>query len=176
MHSRPTLGTAVLISRAGWLRCSLAALALCAGLVHAQGADYQTAARSPVGEWHTFGDGGGKPRSAIRITEAGGVYTGRIVRSLVPGEDPDKICTKCTDQRRDQRLNGMAFLTGMRKAESGSGGEHGGAYDGGEILDPDSGGIYRSSMTLASDGKRLTVRGYIGIPLFGRTQEWQRAQ
>lgn len=175
MHSRPALDTAVLISRAGWLWCSLAALAICAGLVHAQGADYKTAARSPVGEWHTFGDGGGKPRSAIRITEAGGVYTGRILRSLVPGEDPDKICTKCTDERRDKRLNGMAFLTGMRRLDKGGAVAGENVYGGGEILDPDTGGIYRSSMTLASDGKRLTVRGYLGIPLFGRTQEWLRA-
>ena len=49
-------------------------------------------------------------------------------------------------------------------------------YGGGEILDPDTGGIYRSSMTLSPDGRRLTVRGYIVIPLFGRTQEWGRAE
>ena len=129
-------------------------------------------ATSPTGDWHTFGDGGGKPRAVIRITEAGGVYTGRIVRSLVPGEDPDKICTKCTDERKDKRLNGMAFLTGMRKVDGGTVAE----YGGGEILDPDTGGIYRSSMTLSPDGRRLTVRGYIVIPLFGRTQEWGRAE
>ena len=51
-----------------------------------------------------------------------------------------------------------------------------GAYSGGEILDPDTGGVYRSTMTLSADGRRLTVRGYIGIPLFGRTQEWVRAE
>ncbi len=171
-----------------WLLCVLAAFALCGAVACAQpgGGDsggktadkatYNAAANAaspgPAGEWHTFGDGGGKPRAVIRITAAGGVYTGRIVRSLVPGEDPDKICSKCTDERRDKRLNGMAFLTGMRKVEDGQSGE----YSGGEILDPDTGNIYRSAMTLSADGRRLTVRGYIGIPLFGRTQEWLRPE
>lgn len=127
----------------------------------------QSAALGPAGQWHTFGDGGTQPRAVIRITEAGGVFTGRIVRSLVPGEDPDKLCTKCGGERRDQRLMGLAFLTGMKRT--------GGEYSGGEILDPDTGGVYRSAMRLSDDGRRLTVRGYIGIPLFGRTQEWVRA-
>ncbi len=170
------------------LLCVFTAYALCATVAHAQpsGGDAasskpadksadkaaeKTSNPSPTGEWHTYGDGGDKPRAVVRITEAGGVYTGRIMRSLVPGEDPDKICTKCADERKDKRLNGMAFLTGMRKVEGSQSGE----YGGGEILDPDTGNVYRSAMTLSADGRRLTVRGYIGIPLFGRTQEWQRA-
>ena len=122
--------------------------AICAGSAGAPTPVGQPAANSPPratspsGEWHTVGDGGGK------------------------------ICTKCTDERKDKRLNGMAFLTGMRKVDGGTVAE----YGGGEILDPDTGGIYRSSMTLSPDGRRLTVRGYIVIPLFGRTQEWGRAE
>ncbi len=122
---------------------------------------------NPAGQWHTFGDGGTQRRAVIRITEADGIFTGRIVRSLVPGEDPDKLCTKCSGERKDQRLMGMAFLTGMKRVD--------GEYSGGEILDPDTGSVYRSAMRLSDDGRRLMVRGYIGIPLFGRSQEWVRA-
>lgn len=135
--------------------------------IAASGVYGQSAVPSPAGQWHTFGDGGTQPRAVIRITETDGVFTGTIVRSLVPGEDPDKLCIKCSGERNHQRLMGMAFLTGMKRGE--------GEYSGGEILDPDTGGVYRSSMRLSEDGRRLTVRGYIGIPLFGRTQEWVRA-
>ena len=127
----------------------------------------QSAGPSPAGQWHTFGDGGAQPRAVIRITEANGVFTGRIVRSLVPGEDPDKLCTKCSGERHGQRLMGMAFLTGMKRVD--------GEFGGGEILDPDTGGVYRSNMRLSDNGRRLMVRGYVGIPLFGRSQEWVRA-
>ena len=151
--------------------CSFASLltGLLAGLiaVSAAGVHAQTGSMSPVGEWRTFGDGGTVPRGVVRISERDGVFTGVIARSLVPGEDPDKRCSKCTDARKDQLLRGMAIVTGMRFID--------GDYSGGEILDPDTGGVYRSSMRLSEDGRRLTVRGYIGIPLFGRSQEWVRA-
>ena len=92
---------------------------------------------------------------------------GRLDCTERDSEDPEKRCTKCTDARKDLVLRGMAIVTGMRVVD--------GEYSGGEILDPDTGGVYRSSMRLSEDGRRLTVRGYIGIPLFGRSQEWVRA-
>lgn len=166
--SASSLDRSVLTNSVCWLLCALAGLVICAAIAQAQTADRKPTASTPAGEWHTFGDGGGQPRAVVRITEAAGVYTGRILRSLVPGEDPDKLCSKCTDERKDKLLRGMAIITGMKPVD--------GAYSGGEILDPDTGGIYRSTMMLSADGRRLTVRGYIGIPLFGRTQEWIRAE
>ncbi len=41
------------------------------------------------------------------------------------------------------------------------------------IIDPRDGGVYRATLRLDQEG-RLLVRGYIGIPLFGRTQVWTR--
>ena len=145
----------------------LACLLLCIATAPASEVHAQAIPASPMGDWRTFGDDGVKPRGVVRITEKDGVLTGRILRSLVPGEDPNKVCSKCTDGRKDQLLRGMAIITGMKPAD--------GAYRDGEILDPDTGSTYRSTMTLADQGRRLIVRGYIGIPLFGRTQEWIRA-
>ena len=49
------------------------------------------------------------------------------------------------------------------------------AYEGnrwrGRIYDPESGKIYASTMHVAADG-RLKMRGYIGMPMFGRTQSF----
>lgn len=47
------------------------------------------------------------------------------------------------------------------------------AWHGGWIYDPASGNTYKSVMHLGADG-RLHVRGYIGIPLFGRSEIWTR--
>jgi hypothetical protein len=51
---------------------------------------------------------------------------------------------------------------------------HGSEYDGGDILDPESGSIYRCRILLSDDGAKLFVRGYLGFSLFGRTQTWIR--
>ena len=55
----------------------------------------------------------------------------------------------------------------MRTAASGPGGQ---------VLDPETGKIYRASLALESGGRKLRLHGYIGIPLFGRTQYWQRVE
>lgn len=44
---------------------------------------------------------------------------------------------------------------------------------GGKLYDPESGKTYTGSMT--RDGDKLKLRGYVGIPLFGRTEVWNRA-
>lgn len=156
---------------ARWLHCGaslLATLFLALAVALSGAARAQGSASSPVGEWRTFGDTGANPRGVVRITEKDGVLTGVITRSLVPGEDPNKLCTRCTDERKDKLLRGMAILTGMKPFDDG--------YGGGEILDPDTGAIYRCNMKLADSGRRLVLRGYIGFTLFGRTQEWVRIE
>ncbi len=47
---------------------------------------------------------------------------------------------------------------------------------GGQILDPGNGKTYRSTMEITDSGKKLKVRGYIGVPMLGRTQIWIREE
>ncbi len=124
---------------------------------------------SPVGLWKTIDDKSGKPRSLVRISESNGVLSGKIEKLFKePGEDTNPKCDKCEDERKDQPIIGMTFLKGLKK--------EGSEYTGGEILDPNNGKIYRSKLTLIEDGKKLNVRGYVGAPMFGRTQVWVRAE
>ncbi len=62
----------------------------------------------------------------------------------------------------------MTFLWGLKK--------DGDQYGGGEILDPKNGKIYRAKMKLIEGGRKLEVRGYIGLSLFGRSQTWIRQE
>lgn len=48
-----------------------------------------------------------------------------------------------------------------------------GTWKDGWIYDPQNGKTYKSVMHVAADGT-LHVRGYIGIPLLGRSEVWQR--
>ncbi len=122
---------------------------------------------SPVGLWKNIDDVTGKPKALIRITENKGEMRGQIEKLfLASGENPNPRCDKCQGANKDQPVLGMVFMSGLRKK--------GDEYSGGEILDPDSGKVYRSKLVLVDGGKKINVRGYIGVPMFGRSQTWIR--
>ena len=52
----------------------------------------------------------------------------------------------------------------------------GDAWAGGTILDSAKGKVYKVKMTPIEAGKKLEVRGYVGAPMFGRTQTWHRVE
>jgi uncharacterized protein (DUF2147 family) len=122
---------------------------------------------SPVGMWKSIDDETGKPKAMIRITDNQGQLEGRIEKLFRPADqEQNPKCDKCDGARKDQPLVGMMILSGLKK--------DGDAYSGGEILDPANGKVYRSKATLKDGGKKLEVRGYVGAPMFGRSQTWLR--
>ncbi len=126
------------------------------------------AQQTPVGLWNTISDTDGRPTAVVEIREANGEYVGTVRAILVPAEPEDSICTKCTGERKNQRIVGMEILRHMHA--------DGDEYTGGEILDPENGKTYRAKMKLTDGGKKLVVRGYIGFSLFGRSQTWIRRE
>ena len=140
---------------------------LIAMMVAVPAAMAQTA--SPAGMWKTIDDETGKPKSLVRITDEGGVLTGKIEKLFRPADqDQNPKCGACEGARKDQPLIGMTILSGLKK--------DGNEYTGGEILDPAKGKVYKSKATLRDGGQKLEVRGYIGAPMFGRSQVWHREQ
>ncbi|MFC0251378.1 DUF2147 domain-containing protein [Massilia consociata] len=124
---------------------------------------------SPAGMWKTIDDETGQPKALVRVTEENGVLNGRIEKLFRPaGQDQNPKCTACEGARKDQPIVGMTILSGLKK--------EGNEYTGGEILDPAKGKTYKSKATLKDNGNKLEVRGYIGAPMFGRSQTWVREQ
>jgi uncharacterized protein (DUF2147 family) len=102
------------------------------------------------------------------FAEKNGLYEGRLVKMFKkPGapEFSDK-CDKCEGDQKDAPMLGLTIVKAMKR--------DGHKYDEGSILDPRDGTLYHAQMELSADGKKLSVRGYLGIPLLGQTKVWTR--
>jgi uncharacterized protein (DUF2147 family) len=133
------------------------ALAVAAGAAAAQA--------SPVGLWKTVDDETKQEKSHVRITEQGGVLTGKVEKLLDPAKQGSR-CEKCADERKDQPVAGMTILRNVKA--------NGDVWDGGDILDPNNGKVYRVRLKPEDGGKQLEVRGYLGP--FYRNQHWIRVE
>ena len=120
---------------------------------------------TPVGLWMTIDDETKQEKSHVRIAETGGVLSGRIERITDPTKR-DANCDKCEGARKDQKVMGMTILEGVKRD-----GSH---WDGGTILDPNNGKVYKVRLTPKDGGKLLEVRGFIGP--FYRNQTWVRVE
>jgi len=136
-------------------------LGLFAAIAHAQA--------TPVGLWKSIDDETKKEKSLIRITEAGGVFTGKLEKLLDPTAKPDAVCDKCSDDRKDKPIVGMTLIKGVKQNADDKA-----KWDGGEILDPNNGKTYKVRLTPTDGGKTLEVRGFIGP--FYRNQTWTRVE
>lgn len=123
---------------------------------------------TPVGVWRNIDDKTGEVKAEIRISETAGALNARIEKRLGKDSKPDAVCTECSDDRKGQPLDGLEIVRGVRKVEGKD------VWEGGKILDPESGREYNARLTPVDGGKKLDVRGYIGP--FGRTQTWVRVQ
>jgi uncharacterized protein (DUF2147 family) len=127
------------------------------------------AAPSPEGRWKTFDDKTGEAKSIVLLYVENGGLKVRVDSLLpTPGKDPDKICDLCPGERKGKRIRGMVVGWGLREKD--------GVWEGGHILDPENGKVYRCRITVDPDGKALTVRGYVGVSLLGRSQRWERVE
>ena len=143
---------------------------LIAAAVLILGAGFGAAQATPVGLWKTIDDDGKTEKSLVRITEAGGVFSGKIEKIFDPAKQDGK-CDKCADDRKDKPTLGMEILRGIKQDTGDKE-----LWSGGEILDPNNGKIYKARLKPIEGGKKMEMRGYIGMPMLGRTQTWVRVE
>ncbi len=126
---------------------------------------------SPLGYWKTIDDVTGKPKSILKIEKSpNGVLIGQVIKIFPrPGYDQNEVCTACLGERHNQTIVGMVIMEGLKQTADDSS-----KWEGGSILDPLNGKTYRCYVEAMDKGEKLKVRGYIGVPLFGRSQTWLR--
>ena len=126
-----------------------------------------------VGRWLN-----GKGVAIIEVYKADGQYMGKVVwlkEPAYPADDPKGMAGQERVDRenpdpalRRRPILGLAIMRGFVF-------DGGDSWSKGRVYDPENGKEYRGKMTLASRDV-LSLRGYVGISLFGRTEKWTRVK
>ena len=124
-----------------------------------------------TGIWQSIDDKTGSPKALIEITKAeNGSFTGKIIKVTPrPGYTPKTMCVNCPAPYTNKPILGLDVITGLKYSEGLN-------YTNGRILDPNTGKIYSMRAKLSANGKRLHLRGYLGVSALGRNQIWIRAE
>ncbi len=123
-------------------------------------------AQDVTGKWKTVDDETGEEKSIVEIYKQNGKVYGKIVDILNPAKR-NVTCDQCPGADKDKPVLGMVIIKGLEK--------DGDEYNGGTIMDPNNGKVYKCYIEL-NGANKLDVRGYIGFSLLGRTQTWTRVK
>ncbi|ONG41764.1 signal peptidase [Alkanindiges hydrocarboniclasticus] len=126
-----------------------------------------------TGTWRTIDDKTGIVRAHIQITQQpDGSYLGTLIEDFpAPGEAPLVSCNKCPQPYTNKPIIGLQIFKGFREDP-----KHPNSFIDGKVLDPRHGKLYSGKAKLSSDGRKLRLRGYVGVSVLGRSQTWLRKE
>ncbi len=134
-------------------------------------ASLTTFAASIEGYWKSIEERTGEQLSIVEIRKGNdGRYHGKIVYRY-PNSHGIALtnCTKCPAPNTNKPILGLEILSGFREDP-----DKADAYIDGRVLEPTSGRIYKGKAVVSGEGKRLRMRGYMGVSALGRTVVWLR--
>ena len=99
-----------------------------------------------------------------------GTYAGTALKATPrPGYTAKEFCTNCPAPYTDKPIIGMQVITGLKTENNIN-------YTHGKIIDPVSGKLYSLKGKISPNGKKLFLRGYLGVSAVGRSQTWLRVE
>jgi uncharacterized protein (DUF2147 family) len=119
--------------------------------------------QNAIGHWQVMNNDGTLGGQVDTYLVNGKLF-GKVTK-LKPSRKPDDICDLCSGELKNKPMLGMVIMRDMQPV--------GDDWASGFILDPDNGKEYHSKLW-AVDKDHLSMRGYVGISLFGRTSNWVR--
>jgi uncharacterized protein (DUF2147 family) len=119
--------------------------------------------QNAVGHWQVV-NSDGTPGGKVDTYLENGKLFGKVTE-VRPGRTPHDPCDKCTGEYKNQLILGMVILRNFHT--------EGDDWVDGTVVDPENGKEYKGKIWAVGSDK-LRMRGFIGISLLGRTEEWVR--
>lgn len=121
-------------------------------------------AQSAVGTWKN-------EKATFQIYEQGGKLFGKVLTLVEPNRDgkPKTDWKNPDPAKQNVPLIGFVFLKNFTPSTTP------GRWENGTIYDPENGKTYSSFMQMTGNDK-IEVRGFIGVSMFGRSQNWTRVK
>ena len=150
------------IARQKGLRALALALIALVSVAQAGAQQLTPKLRNAIGRWQTYSDG--KPGGQVETYLVNGKLFGKVTQ-MRPGRAPLDRCEKCTGELKNQLILGMVILRNFHAV--------GDDWVDGTAVDPENGKEYKGKIWSVGNDK-LSMRGFIGISLLGRTENWVR--
>ena len=151
------------VNRRSGVRAAAICLLALASIAGARAQQLPPSLQAAIGHWQVINDAG-KPGGQVETYLVEGKLFGKVTQ-LRPGRKPGDVCDKCSGDLKNKPIQGLVILRNFKP--------QGDTWGGGTVVDPDNGKEYKGKVwTVGND--QLSLRGFVGFSLLGRTQTWKR--